>query len=179
MKTGKFILFFVFIFSICHLNAQQTNFDTQRYFFLTAELGAGHYAYAGAGYDLAQKLNLFKGHQYVKSIGFLFGLTYLNENEDSVYVYEPGGFITGEIIKNKIWLSKKSSLDIDWRIKVGKMYLNSKEYDIKTDAMTYGVDFLFKSFKYFFIDISLPFVSGDEGTELAPCVGMGMEYRIF
>lgn len=174
-----FLLFFLCYLYPLYPEQTNTNIDTQKHFYITSELGAGHYIYAGAGYDLAKKLKLFQNHQYIKSIGILLGFTYLNENEDSVYIYEPGGFITGEIINKKIWLSKNSPLDIDWRIKVGKIYLNSKEYDIQADAITYGMDFLFRSFQYFFIDISLPFVSGDEGTELAPCVGMGIEYRLF
>ncbi len=151
--------------------------SNEKYFYLTSELGAGHYIYTGFGYDFAEKLQFFKSHQYVKSAGVLFGLTYLSK--DSVYFYEPSLFITGEVVNNKIKINANNPLDIDWRIKVGKIFINSSKYEITGNAFTMSADFLFKSFKYFFIDISLPLVVGKDSTEIAPCVGAGIEFGIF
>lgn len=167
---------FVLLFSI-DLSANQDNSISKKYFQVIAETGAGHLVYAGAGYDLARRFSLFKDHQYLKSAGFLFGFSYFNE--DSVYLYEPSLFLSGEIINNKIKIYSGYSLDIDWRFKLGKTFVHSTEYNVSGSALAYGLDFLFYSFKYFYFDISFPFVSGSEGTEIAPCLGAGFYYHIF
>lgn len=168
------IVFFILLFFI---NISYSTNSNDKYFYFTSELGAGHYIYAGFGYDFAKKFQFFKSYQYVKSAGVLFGLTYLPE--DFVYVYESSFFVTGEILNNKIKFNSGNALDIDWRIKIGKIFVKSFKYNVDGNAFTMSADFLFKSFKYFFIDISLPFVKGEKGTEIAPCIGAGFEYKIF
>lgn len=175
-----FILFVIVIqiilfqFAYCR---EKNDIEKNRYLFIISEIGAGQYIYAGAGYDFSKKFSLFKSYQYLKSAGFLFGFSYLSE--DSVYIYEPLFFITGEILNNKIKIKSKYAVDIDWRLKISKIYVKSIKYNVKGSAFAIGADFLFRTFKYFYFDISLPIVSGDMGTEIAPCIGAGFEYRIW
>lgn len=149
----------------------------EKYFFVTAEAGAGHYLYAGAGYDVGRKLRLFKSRQYFKSAGLLAGFTCFDQ--DSISVWEPSLFFTGEIINNRIKIRSRYNIDIDWRLKIGRLYVRSAEYDATGSAFTMGLDFLFRIFRYFYLDISVPFISGSEGSEITPCVGAGVEYRLF
>lgn len=146
-------------------------------FLLVAELGGGHWAYAGMGYDLARLSPSFRSFAYLKETGALFGFTYLSD--DKVTVYEPCLFITGEILNHKIEFKPGSGLDIDWRVKAGRITVSQGEYGIRESAFTISLDILLRTFRYFYIDISLPLVSAEEGAEIAPCIGAGMVYRIF
>lgn len=162
------LLFFIFIYP---------SHSEGKYFNVNLEFGAGHYINLGFEYNFARGLSLFRSFQYVKSLGIITGFTYLAE--EKIYEYEPGLYFTGEILENRIMLKKDNPLNINWRIKAGRLYLKSKEYDLKAEVWTVSVDFLFQAFKYYFIDVSLPFIKGIDTTEIAPCIGAGVMIGLF
>ncbi len=138
--------------------------------FIIAELGGGNLISIGAGYNIGKMIFGFRQNAYFRSTGLFFGYTSL---EDAT-IMEPALYFDGDIINN-INISGKQKLDIKWRFKIGYDYIKAKEYDIKGTAMTFGPDFLLKM-SYFYINISFPFVSGEIGTELATCLGTGVEF---
>lgn len=169
-------LLFIILIKVLQLSAADNTLKP-RYFFLSAEFGAGHLLYGGFGYDFAKKFSLWRSFQFIKSAGGLLGFSYISD--DKIYAYEPSLFLTGELVNNKIKINSKANIDIDWRLKAGKMYLHSPEFDLNADVMVVSADFLLRFFRNFFIDISLPLISGNNEMEITPCIGTGAEYSIF
>ncbi|MBU1076132.1 MAG: hypothetical protein KKH98_02485, partial [Spirochaetes bacterium] len=141
-------------------------------FILSGELGGGQMISLGFGFNIGDKLFPGSPKQYVRSFGIILGFTPLEE----AAVFEPALFLDGMLVRN-IRISGKRSLDIKWRVKFGYNFVESKEYDISAKAYSFGPDFLFKM-SHFYIILSTPLVFGEEETELAPCIGTGVEFEI-
>jgi hypothetical protein len=128
---------------------------------LVLELGAGHFAYLGSEYHFAAWPVV-----PVENIGVLCGYTYLSE--DAVHVVEPAVYVSGSVLEN-----------FTWRVKGGKLLVTSYEYHASGQAWTGALDVLWNFTSWTYVELSLPYVAGDQGSAWVPCIGLGMNWPLW
>ncbi len=125
------------------------------------ELGAGQFAYVGGEYHFSRLPVL-----PLDTVGFTLGYTFLTE--DKVHVWEPS-----------LYASTSLGGGFSCRGKIGKLRVISPEYSASGSAWTAGLDFIWQFTPVFFIDLSLPYVMGEQGNEFTPCLGLGFAYALW
>lgn len=141
-----------------------------RFLVVIGELGGGNMISAGIGMNIGPDIFEFKRTRYFLAVGLITGFTLLEE----AIIIEPSLFANGELASPIKLLSRKHPLTLKWRLKYGYNFVKAREHNISGKAYTFGPDILFKM-SYVYVIVSIPFVFGQEGAQMAPCVGTGIE----
>jgi hypothetical protein len=124
------------------------------------ELGGGELVYAGAQYHLPAW-----PWSPLETVGVLCGYTFLNEA--AVHVIEPTLYVSGPLFR-----------DLIWRARAGKMLVVSYEYSASGNVWTLGADVLWAFTPWSYVELSLPVVMGEQGSEWTPCLGVGFKWPL-
>jgi hypothetical protein len=154
MAIKKIISLLIFMVGISNLSGMV---GAEKSVDAVIELGAGEAAYVGGEYHF-NALPLIP----VENLGILCGYTFLSE--DSVHVVEPTLFVSGSVFKYG-----------SWRVKAGKLLVTSYEYNASGQAWTVSLDLLWKFTPWAYLELSFPYIMGEQGNAWSPCVGLGID----